>query len=152
MEVAPSLWTTVSGWLTPSVLFVVVNVVIGTIAVTSKSLRAGFEAQPSPSFLEKLRPFRGLDSETLDREVEGGSATKRIAARLVRSVSAMSPIRVAERAEEPPRPQSARPRAPPDDEEVDAKADDFINKFRQQLKLQRLDSIVKYRDMLTRAK
>ncbi|WCJ42689.1 Pathogen-associated molecular patterns-induced protein A70 [Euphorbia peplus] len=37
-----------------------------------------------------------------------------------------------------------------DDEEgsgVDAKADDFISKFKQQLKLQRLDSLLRYRDM-----
>ncbi|OMO91651.1 hypothetical protein COLO4_18195 [Corchorus olitorius] len=34
------------------------------------------------------------------------------------------------------------------DEGVDAKADDFINKFKQQLKLQRLDSLLRYRDML----
>lgn len=31
-----------------------------------------------------------------------------------------------------------------EDEEVDAKADDFINKFKQQLKLQRLDSLIKW--------
>ncbi|VFQ97726.1 unnamed protein product [Cuscuta campestris] len=31
------------------------------------------------------------------------------------------------------------------DEEVDAKADDFINKFRQQLELQRADSILRYK-------
>ncbi|KAG9455607.1 hypothetical protein H6P81_000115 [Aristolochia fimbriata] len=31
-----------------------------------------------------------------------------------------------------------------EDEEVDAKADDFINKFKQQLKLQRLDSIISF--------
>ncbi|PIA64317.1 hypothetical protein AQUCO_00100062v1 [Aquilegia coerulea] len=37
-----------------------------------------------------------------------------------------------------------------DDEEVDAKADDFINKFKQQLKLQRLDSILRYKEMLGR--
>ncbi|KAF7830466.1 pathogen-associated molecular patterns-induced protein A70 [Senna tora] len=36
------------------------------------------------------------------------------------------------------------------DEEVDAKADDFINKFKQQLKLQRLDSIMRYKDMIHR--
>ncbi|KAL3818953.1 hypothetical protein ACJIZ3_004858 [Penstemon smallii] len=36
------------------------------------------------------------------------------------------------------------------DEEVDAKADDFINKFKQQLKLQRLDSIIRYKDMIGR--
>ncbi|CAN6721918.1 unnamed protein product [Malus baccata var. baccata] len=37
-----------------------------------------------------------------------------------------------------------------DDEEVDAKADDFINKFKNQLKMQRLDSIIRYKDMITR--
>ncbi|KAL6215310.1 hypothetical protein ACLB2K_014741 [Fragaria x ananassa] len=37
-----------------------------------------------------------------------------------------------------------------DDEEVDAKADDFINRFKQQLKLQRIDSIIRYKDMITR--
>ncbi|KAL5559431.1 hypothetical protein UlMin_035642 [Ulmus minor] len=36
------------------------------------------------------------------------------------------------------------------DEEVDAKADDFINKFKHQLKLQRMDSIVRYKEMITR--
>ncbi|KAK4388749.1 Pathogen-associated molecular patterns-induced protein A70 [Sesamum angolense] len=36
------------------------------------------------------------------------------------------------------------------DEEVDAKADDFINRFKQQLKLQRLDSIIRYKDMIGR--
>lgn len=34
------------------------------------------------------------------------------------------------------------------EEGVDAKADDFINRFRQQLRLQRLDSILRCRDML----
>lgn len=37
-----------------------------------------------------------------------------------------------------------------DDVEVDAKADDFINKFKHQLKLQRLDSIIRYKDMVNR--
>ncbi|KAF7143521.1 hypothetical protein RHSIM_Rhsim05G0020400 [Rhododendron simsii] len=37
-----------------------------------------------------------------------------------------------------------------EEEEVDAKADDFINRFKQQLKLQRLDSLLRYREMLTR--
>lgn len=37
-----------------------------------------------------------------------------------------------------------------DDEEVDAKADDFINRFKHQLKLQRLDSIIRYKDIITR--
>ncbi|MCL7047128.1 hypothetical protein MKW94_012713 [Papaver nudicaule] len=37
-----------------------------------------------------------------------------------------------------------------DDEEVDAKADDFINRFKQQLKLQRLDSILRYKETINR--
>ncbi|XP_031283810.1 pathogen-associated molecular patterns-induced protein A70-like [Pistacia vera] len=36
------------------------------------------------------------------------------------------------------------------DDEVDAKADDFIYKFKQQLKLQRIDSIIRYKEMITR--
>lgn len=35
-----------------------------------------------------------------------------------------------------------------DDQGVDAKADDFISRFKQQLQLQRLDSLLRYRDML----
>ncbi|KAE8678747.1 Detected protein of unknown function [Hibiscus syriacus] len=35
-----------------------------------------------------------------------------------------------------------------DDHGVDAKADDFINKFKQQLKMQRLESLLRYRDVL----
>ncbi|CAN1120957.1 Pathogen-associated molecular patterns-induced protein A70 [Linum perenne] len=37
-----------------------------------------------------------------------------------------------------------------DEEEEAAKADDFINKFKQQLKLQRLDSIIRYKEMVGR--
>ncbi|KAK2987538.1 hypothetical protein RJ640_021592 [Escallonia rubra] len=37
-----------------------------------------------------------------------------------------------------------------EDEGVDAKADDFINRFKQQLKLQRLDSLLRYQEMLAR--
>lgn len=36
------------------------------------------------------------------------------------------------------------------DEEVDAKADDFINRFKQQLKLQRADSIIRNKEMIGR--
>ncbi|XP_018845109.1 pathogen-associated molecular patterns-induced protein A70-like [Juglans regia] len=37
-----------------------------------------------------------------------------------------------------------------DDEEVDVKADNFILMFKQQLRLQRLDSLLRYRDLLKR--
>lgn len=36
------------------------------------------------------------------------------------------------------------------DAEVDEKADDFISRFKQQLKLQRLDSLLRYKEMLHR--
>lgn len=36
------------------------------------------------------------------------------------------------------------------DEAVDMKADDFINRFKQQLKLQRLDSLLRYKETLHR--
>jgi len=36
------------------------------------------------------------------------------------------------------------------DQGVDARADDFINKFRQQLQLQRLNSLLNYKEMLNR--
>ncbi|XP_072967261.1 pathogen-associated molecular patterns-induced protein A70-like [Typha angustifolia] len=39
-----------------------------------------------------------------------------------------------------------------EDEEVDARADDFINRFKQQLKLQRLNSLLNYTEMLNRGK
>ncbi|KAL8216539.1 hypothetical protein R6Q57_023376 [Mikania cordata] len=50
------------------------------------------------------------------------------------------------------RPASVRERRSPevDDVEVDSKADDFINRFKHQLKLQRLDSIIRYKDMVNR--
>lgn len=42
------------------------------------------------------------------------------------------------------------PAAVDEDELVDSKADDFINKFKQQLKLQRIDSIMRYKDMINK--
>jgi hypothetical protein len=35
-----------------------------------------------------------------------------------------------------------------EDEAVDAKADDFINRFKKQLRLQRLDSFIRYRNSM----
>lgn len=37
-----------------------------------------------------------------------------------------------------------------EEEEVDARADDFISKFRQQLNMQRLDSIQRYKEMTSK--
>nr|XP_043635546.1 pathogen-associated molecular patterns-induced protein A70-like [Erigeron canadensis] len=46
--------------------------------------------------------------------------------------------------------RSAARTAAEGDVEVDARADDFINKFKHQLKLQRLDSIIRYKEMVNR--
>ncbi|EOY29905.1 hypothetical protein QUC31_020533 [Theobroma cacao] len=46
--------------------------------------------------------------------------------------------------------REGKAKATEEDEEVDAKADDFINKFKQQLKLQRIDSILRYKETVNR--
>ncbi|XVF35336.1 hypothetical protein REPUB_Repub18cG0136800 [Reevesia pubescens] len=46
--------------------------------------------------------------------------------------------------------REGKAKATEEDDEVDAKADDFINKFKQQLKLQRIDSILGYKEMVNR--
>lgn len=48
------------------------------------------------------------------------------------------------------RPATTRERRNVVDEEVDAKADDFITRFKQQLKLQRLESLVRYNEKLNK--
>lgn len=48
------------------------------------------------------------------------------------------------------RPATARARQNADDDEFNLKADDFISRFKQQLKLQRVESLVRFRDMLNR--
>ncbi|KAI3772798.1 hypothetical protein L6452_03992 [Arctium lappa] len=48
------------------------------------------------------------------------------------------------------RPATTRERRSGGDAGVDAKADDFITRFRQQLKLQRVESLVRYNDILQR--
>uniref|UniRef100_A0ACD5T7X9 Uncharacterized protein n=1 Tax=Avena sativa TaxID=4498 RepID=A0ACD5T7X9_AVESA len=51
-------------------------------------------------------------------------------------------------ARKPPAPVEAEPAA--EEGGVDARADDFINSFRKQLQLQRLNSLLNYKDMLNR--
>lgn len=46
--------------------------------------------------------------------------------------------------------RSFRGRDVVEEEEVDARADDFINRFKEQLKIQRLNSILNYKEMLNR--
>ncbi|CAM0910247.1 unnamed protein product [Alopecurus aequalis] len=229
LEVAiPALWSTVHGWFTPAVLFLVLNIVIGTIAVSSKVASAAGNGEGAadaagvggerrslsrvPSMaLDRLRSFKlsrqaapapeppvtgvvDLGSEEMpppvETEAEYQSAHEHVhiersmseaavepelpplPARLRKSASDKSAFAhfVAEEdteAVEARRPATTRDGArrrplvaeePVSEEEaeeaggeVDARADDFINKFHHQLKLQRMDSFVRYRDTLRRS-
>uniref|UniRef100_A0ACD5ZXD5 Uncharacterized protein n=1 Tax=Avena sativa TaxID=4498 RepID=A0ACD5ZXD5_AVESA len=208
----PALWSTVHGWFTPAVLFVVLNIVIGTIAVSSKVTSAagsgegagdggekrGLSRVPSMA-LDRLRSFKlsrhaapfpeppvgrvvdlGSDEYLPPLEKEEAVADQgeeqehprhmersrseaaaeaelpRLPARLRKSASDKSAFAhfVAEEEEEARPLAEAEPVSEEEPEEaggeVDARADDFINKFRHQLKLQRIDSFMRYRDTLRR--
>ncbi|KAG8381812.1 hypothetical protein BUALT_Bualt05G0011800 [Buddleja alternifolia] len=91
-----------------------------------------------------------------DTEPSSGKIPAKLPEKMKKSASMKSPFGHFQEEDivETRRPATVRERgsakATDDDEEVDAKADDFINKFKQQLKLQRLDSIIRYKDMIGR--
>ncbi|XP_020088184.1 pescadillo homolog [Ananas comosus] len=240
-EAIPWIWGWAQGWLTPAVLFVLLNLVIGTIAVTSKGIvprdpqppgGAGAELHPAeaaprklpraPSrLLDRVRSFtlhshpnlRGAappprpqalvdplpdpvpaaaedgnradpEEDEVDEEEEelrlphghqlgrshsdahpaaGESPPPPLAARMKKSASEKSAFAHFEAAEVADAVAELCDEDEDEDEdevggggggggggEVDARADDFINRFRQQLKLQRLDSIMRYKETLNR--
>ncbi|KAL7150829.1 hypothetical protein ABFS83_05G140000 [Erythranthe nasuta] len=91
-----------------------------------------------------------------DTEPTAGELPTKLPARMRKSASMKSPFGHFEEESivEVRRPATVREKGnakvTDGDEEVDAKADDFINKFKQQLKLQRVDSIIRYKDMIGR--
>ncbi|OWM63412.1 pathogen-associated molecular patterns-induced protein A70 [Punica granatum] len=95
-----------------------------------------------------------------DMKPASGEIPTKLAKKMKKSASAKSAFAHFEEDDivERVRPFSAREgkaKVSDDDEEegegeVDAKADDFINRFKQQLKLQRIDSITRYKDMVNR--
>lgn len=93
-----------------------------------------------------------------DTEPASGEIPVKLPARMKKSASLKSPFRHFEEQDivEARRPatvkENGNAKVADGDEEVDAKADDFINKFKQQLKLQRLASIIRYKDVVGRAK
>ncbi|KAG6431696.1 hypothetical protein SASPL_109778 [Salvia splendens] len=180
---------TVASWLTPPVLFCVLNVIIGAIFLRYKLYPPPLPRNDRhslvrvPSFLERVKSFNrssylSPQPEPPAREVEQpphpDAAAREIhhapdaAARgtdapshvvrtkseaVVRAALAARPLqksaserisilRGEEEEEERRRPATVRERRG-GDEEVDEKADEFINNFRQQLKLQRMDSILR---------
>lgn len=187
-------------WFTPTVFFVLLNIVIGTIAISSSLASSPDHQQPAQdphhpaaaaqnnlsrtsSVLHRLKSinlyrqktdeiqptttFPDPDPSPVEEHHFGRSVSDSAAAeqqpkeepkkmkKWASSKSAfMEPSRNMEEEEEITgvrRPATMRAGRVVD-ESVDAKADDFINKFRDQLKLQRLDSIKRFKDMINRAK
>ncbi|KAF8393540.1 hypothetical protein HHK36_021784 [Tetracentron sinense] len=209
-----SIWVSVYSWFTPTVLFVLLNLMIGIIAITTrKQQQTQDEKQPqldrAPSLLkrlksinlyryssEELNPFlpsvpttfqlppemetqntvEQTQEETAvqnpdqfqdhhvtrmnsDTKPASGDLPEKLPQKMKKSASEKSAFaHFEEEITEKRRPATVRERKSEarelqpfgDDEEVDAKADDFINRFKQQLKLQRLDSILRYKEMLSR--
>lgn len=211
-------WAAIRGYFTPATLFLVVNIVIGTIALTSRTHQrrrrqvyqyhhdgeilhhdqlqppppllhqqyyGGGEHQqmmmqetlyapppaPAPlartsSVLDRLRSFtlysfRSGDLATDDIPADAAAAATPAQAHYGRTRSepareqnkkakkqAASEAKTMTKSSSEARKDTAAEDA--DDGGVDARADDFINKFRQQLQLQRLNSLLNYKEMLNR--
>ncbi|CAM8939085.1 unnamed protein product [Rhodiola kirilowii] len=120
-----SLWGVMSSWFTPTMLFVYLNFMIATIFVTS-----GFG-----SHKQQQQPHRLYNIDLQQQENQTESFLQR-SPYVLQRLKSINFYQCTRRIKE--------------DEEVDSKADDFINKFKQQLKLQRLDSILRYKEMLGR--
>ncbi|KAH0669443.1 hypothetical protein KY285_023605 [Solanum tuberosum] len=189
-----------ASWLTPTVLFCLLNLMIGTIFITSnlktdkklittttpsllhrvKSFNFSFpdpfssqnsQLDPTPSLLQRVKSIKlSFSRPDPDDEIEPQIAVSHVTRSksatctevkvqtrtiLVKSASEKKmPVSLPVATEmDLRRPATTRERVMPslgEDEAVDKKADDFINKFRQQLKLQRLHSILRYNQMLNR--
>ncbi|XP_031102242.1 pathogen-associated molecular patterns-induced protein A70-like [Ipomoea triloba] len=123
---------------------------------------AHFDAQEEEEETDELQSMDEIYSRLKGKQVNrcksdtkpsSGEMPARLPAKMKKSASMKSAFNhFGEKAEdvEPRRPATTRERAAPVDHEVDAKADDFINRFKQQLKLQRLDSILRYKEMIGR--
>ncbi|THU66167.1 hypothetical protein C4D60_Mb05t11310 [Musa balbisiana] len=214
-ESIPSILASVYGWFTPAVLFVLLNLVIGTIAVASKSSGTGhhhhhqsgpdaddggqacpgrflphslsrspsvaldclrsfnlhryrsgdipppFEPAPTARaevLYETPNPVAGADDEhqhfgrsQSDAQPTAGEMPPKLPVRIKKSASEKSAFAHFEEAEvEAAGRDAVEAEGSGGGDEVDARADDFINRFRQQLKLQRLESIARYKEMLNR--
>ncbi|MBA0578076.1 hypothetical protein Gorai_020378, partial [Gossypium raimondii] len=80
-----------------------------------------------------------------DAEPASGEVPTKLPKKMKKSASAKSPFSHFEEddileARRPATMREGKGKATEEDDEVDAKADDFINKFKEQLKLQRMDS------------
>ncbi|KAG7988731.1 hypothetical protein I3843_03G202500 [Carya illinoinensis] len=120
----------------------------------------------SPSLLKRLKSINlsslyRSDSSTSESEVHHPTDLNSDADHLVKQSKSNKSVGAPERPVEKIK-KSASEKSPvgsseekettslEEDEDVDEKADDFINRFKQQLRLQRLDSLLRYRNLLKR--
>ncbi|URE42462.1 Cotton fiber expressed protein [Musa troglodytarum] len=212
-ESLPAALASVYGWFTPTVLFVILNVVIGSIAVASKSYHRHQQgttadddggaypgrfltrtlSRSSSVVLDRLRSFNlhhyrsgetpppfestpapaaeivdeaphpapqavgehqhqhheHLGRSQSDTQPTAGEMPPKLAVRMKKSASEKSAFAHFEEAVTATG-EAVDPAVGDGGDEVDARADDFINRFRHQLKLQRLASIMRYKEMLNR--
>ncbi|KAH0645078.1 hypothetical protein KY284_032962 [Solanum tuberosum] len=98
---------------------------------------------------------RHVSRSRSDTKPSAGEAPVKLPTKMKKSASMKSPFAHFEEetiveARRPATTREKNAKTSDEDNEVDAKADDFINKFKQQLKLQRLDSILRYKEMIGR--
>ncbi|RHN73516.1 hypothetical protein MtrunA17_Chr2g0299341 [Medicago truncatula] len=193
-EDSVSIYDIIVSWLSPSFIFLIVNLVIGTIAITSHFATQKKRQPNSP--LELVRSSSSIfgrvtsfglscckfepasaastttttpeETQSIDlglskTEMKGGlgnstplirapSLLERLMSGNFRRLDSVKVVEEEKKAESEVelKPEREIVRGRVEEEEVDAKADDFIKRFKQQLRLERLDSILRYRDILHR--
>eukprot|EP00249_Psilotum_nudum_P034491 c53604_g1_i1 orf=435-1166(-) len=183
MDTMPNLWVTFRAWLTPPVLFVFMNLVVGVLAVNSGFVkRKKIGGVPLSKVDENLEEDHST-SDTLNENsvtskltVSNGSKSKTSASvfRLVRSkseqisllrkpdlrslkkfgtIESTSSSSIFKKASSVTSNVIVGDNSPDDEpvvggEEVDKKAEAFIGRFYQQMRLQRLESLLRYKDRI----
>lgn len=174
----------VASWLTPAVLFCVLNLMIGTIFVISglkhhnnppKASENDPVSPPQlvrvPSFFERVNSIKlSFSRDTVHHEdVPNRDQPRQSPESSDFHVTRSKSDTGAKASRSGPGPAAVTKKSSSEkfqaaekeggkiselggtgDETVDARADDFINRFRQQLKMQRLDSLLRYKEMSKR--
>lgn len=187
MESIPQLWREAQSWMTAPILFLLLNVVVGTLYVSSNMLassnkKAQEDEKGAPATVLQPAQVAAVADKQLSPDDRSGLASvasrpattglrarfekSKTLTRLVRSKSEQIPptsymseasgsaitgrlkkagtFEASPRARKPVVVVADPPEdAPPGHEEVDKKAEDFISRFYQKVKLQRLDSLLR---------
>ncbi|KAK6912825.1 protein of unknown function DUF4408 [Dillenia turbinata] len=168
-----SIWASMNSWFTPSVLFVLLNLMIGTIVLTHKQNQQNQQQirkeEKKTHLKSNISQEPTADTQTPDENEEAHVPIHENNI-VTRSKSDVSPSGAEIVEKLPAKMKSASEKSAFDhftendvvlssrgedevvehfgDDEVDAKADDFIYKFKQQLKLQGIGSFARYGEMI----